>query len=146
EFEKDIISMARLTKDADEIEVMRRVGRKTCAVVQSVVDYLRAGRANDDILVTSEGTPITIGSIKRLINRELSSAGLEAPIGVIFSQGRDTALPHAEGDDSAVLRLGEALSIDLVPRELNGYYHDMTRTFAIGYASPELQQVYDQVR
>lgn len=146
EFEKDIISMARLTKDADEIEVMRRVGRKTCAVVQSVVDYIRAGRAKDDILVTSEGTPVTIGTIKRLINRELSSAGLEAPIGVIFSQGRDTALPHAEGDDSAVLRLGEALSIDLAPRELNGYYHDMTRTFAIGYASPELQQVYDQVR
>jgi Xaa-Pro aminopeptidase len=146
EFEKDIISMARLTKDAHEIEVMRRVGRKTCAVVQSVVDSIRSGRAKDDILVTSEGTPITIGTIKRLINRELSSAGLEAPIGVIFSQGRDTALPHAEGDDSAVLRLGEALSIDLAPRELNGYYHDMTRTFAIGYASPELQQIYDQVR
>lgn len=146
EFEKDIISMARLTKDADEIEVMRRVGRKTCAVVQGVVDYIRAGRAKDDILVTSEDTPVTIGTIKRLINRELSSAGLEAPMGVIFSQGRDTALPHAEGDDSAVLRLGEALSIDLAPRELNGYYHDMTRTFAIGYASPELQQVYDQVR
>ena len=146
EFEKDIISMARLTKDADEIEVMRRVGRKTCTVVRSVVDYIRAGRAKDDTLVTSEGKPITIGDIKSLINRELSSHGLEAPVGVIFSQGRDTALPHAEGDDAAVLRLGEALSIDLVPRELNGYYHDMTRTFAIGYASPELQQVYDQVR
>jgi Xaa-Pro aminopeptidase len=146
EFEKDIISTARLTKDAGEIEVMRRVGRKTCAVVRSVVDYIRAGRAKDDILVTSEGTAITIGTIKRLINRELSSAGLEAPIGVIFSQGRDTALPHAEGDDAAPLRLGEAISIDLAPRELNGYYHDMTRTFAIGYASPELQQIYDQVR
>jgi Xaa-Pro aminopeptidase len=146
EFNQDILSMARLTKDAHEIEQMRRVGRKTCAVVQAVVDYIRAGRANDDLLVTSEGSPITIGTIKRLINRELSSAGMEAPIGVIFSQGRDSALPHAEGDDAAPLRLGEALSLDLSPREVNGYWHDMTRTFAIGYASPELRQIYDQVK
>jgi methionine aminopeptidase len=51
-----------------------------------------------------------------------------------------------EGDDAAPLRLGEALSLDLAPREINGYWHDMTRTFAIRYASPELQQLYDQVR
>jgi Xaa-Pro aminopeptidase len=146
EFEQDVISMARLTKDVHETEQMRRVGRKTCAVVQVVVDYIRAGRAKDDTLVTSESKPITIGDIKSLINRELSSHGLESPIGVIFSQGRDTALPHAEGDDSAPLRLGQALALDICPREISGYYHDMTRTFAIGYASPELQQVYDQVR
>jgi Xaa-Pro aminopeptidase len=146
EFANDILSTARLTKDAHEVDQMRRVGRKTCAVVQAVVDYIRAGRAEDDLLVTREGSPITIGDIKRLIHRELSSAGLEAPIGVIFSQGSDSALPHAEGDDAAQLRLGEVLSLDLAPREINGYWHDMTRTFAIGYASPELQHVYDQVR
>ncbi|HET9224005.1 MAG TPA: M24 family metallopeptidase [Roseiflexaceae bacterium] len=146
EFDKDILTTARLTKDAHEAEQMRRVGRKTCAVVQAVVDYLRSGRAQGGLLVTSEGRPITIGMVKRLINRELSAAGLEAPIGIIFSQGRDSALPHAEGDDAAPLRLGEALSLDLVPREINGYWHDMTRTFALGYASPELHQIYDQVQ
>ena len=146
EFANDVMSLARLTKDAAEVEVMRRVGRKTCAVAQAVVDYLRAGRAKDDLLVTRAGRPITIGDVKRLINQELSSHGLEAPIGVIFSQGRDTALPHAEGDDAAPLRLGQALALDLAPRELNGYYHDMTRTFALGYAPPDLQQTYDQVQ
>jgi Xaa-Pro aminopeptidase len=146
EFENDILATARRTKDADEIAQMRRVGHKTCAVAQAVVDYIRAGRANGDLLVTGEGEPITIGTIKRLISRELASAGLEAPVGVIFSQGRDSALPHAEGDNAAPLRLGAALSLDLAPREINGYWHDMTRTFAIGYASPELQQIYDQVR
>jgi Xaa-Pro aminopeptidase len=146
EFDKDILTTARLTKDAHEAEQMRRVGRKTCAVAQAVVDYLRSGRAQGGLLVTSEGRPITIGMVKRLINRELSAAGLEAPIGIIFSQGRDSALPHAEGDDAAPLRLGEALSLDLAPREINGYWHDMTRTFALGYASPELHQIYDQVQ
>jgi Xaa-Pro aminopeptidase len=146
EFADDILSTARQTKDANEIEQMRRVGRKTCEVVQSVVDYISASRASDGVVVTSTGTPITIGAIKQLISREVSLHGMEAPIGVIFSQGRDTALPHAEGDDPEPLRLGEALTIDIFPREVNGYYHDMTRTFAIGYASPELQQTYDQVK
>jgi Xaa-Pro aminopeptidase len=66
EFAHDILSTARLTKDAHEIEQMRRVGRETCAVLQAAVDYIRAGRANDDLLVTSEGNLITIGTIKRL--------------------------------------------------------------------------------
>ena len=130
EFESDILTTARLTKDAWEVEQMRRVGRKTCAVVQEVVDYLRAGRANGNRLVTREGVPITIGMIKRLMRRELSAQGLETPIGLIFSQGRESALPHAEGEDATELQLGTALSLDLSPRQINGYWHDMTRTFA----------------
>lgn len=145
EFHNDILTTARLTKDADEVEQMRRVGRKTCAVAQAVVDYLRSGRNRDGVLVNGEGQPMTIGMVKGLINRELAAASLEAPVGIIFSQGRDSALPHAEGDDAEPLRLGEALSLDLAPREINGYWHDMTHTFALGYASPDLRRLYDQV-
>jgi Xaa-Pro aminopeptidase len=147
EFEKDIISQARLTKEPDEVEIMRRVGRKTCAVVQAVVDFLRAGRADGDTLVDASGAPITIGHVKQLIGRELAAQGLEAPQGVIFAQGRDAGLPHATGDEAAPLRLGQAIVFDIYPREVGGgYYHDMTRTFAIGYAPPELQRAYDDVR
>lgn len=146
EFANDIITTARLTKDEHEIAQMRRVGQKTCAIVQLVVDFLRAGRAQGQALVTQAGQPITIGDVKHLINREVAARGMESPIGVIFSQGRDSALPHAEGEDAEPLLLGQALSLDLCPREAGGYYHDMTRTFALGYAPPELQQAYDQVR
>ncbi|HEY1012752.1 MAG TPA: Xaa-Pro peptidase family protein [Herpetosiphonaceae bacterium] len=146
EFEHDLLSTARMTKDAGEIETLRRVGRETCAVVQAVTDYLRAGRASDGRLVSAEGAPVTIGDVKRLIRRELAERGMEAPVGIIFSQGRDTALPHAEGDDAEQLRLGEPLSLDLAPREHNGYFHDMTRTFALGHASDELQRIYNEVR
>ncbi|NBU62952.1 MAG: M24 family metallopeptidase, partial [Chloroflexia bacterium] len=31
------------------------------------------------------------------------------------------------------------------PKDASGYYHDMTRTFAIDYASPELEKVYADV-
>lgn len=146
EFERDLISMARLTKEPEEIALMREVGRKTCAVVQAVVDFIRTGRASGDTLVDAHGTPITIGQVHELIRRELAAQGLEAPQGTIFSQGRDAGLPHAHGDPAAPLKLGEPIAFDIYPRQQGGgYYHDMTRTFAIGYASPELQRLYDDV-
>lgn len=146
EFERDLISMARLTKDPDEVATMREVGRKTCAVVQAVVDFIGAGRADGDALVDGDGSPITIGHVRQLIGRELAAQGLESPEGVIFAQGRDAGLPHATGDDAAQLKLGQAIVFDIFPRTRGGgYYHDMTRTFAIGYAPPELQQAYDEV-
>ncbi len=147
EFEKDIISEARLTKEPEEVEIMRRVGRKTCAVVQAVVDFIRTGHADGDTLMDASGAPITIGHVKELIRRELAAQGLEAPQGTIFAQGRDAGLPHATGDEAAPLVLGQAIVFDIFPRELGGgYFHDMTRTFAIGYAPPQLQKIYDDVR
>jgi Xaa-Pro aminopeptidase len=147
EFEHDLLSEARLTKDPEEIERMRRVGQKTCAVVQTVVDYIRAQRARDDVLVDAGGQPITIGQVRELIGRELAARGLETPYGTIFAQGRDAGMPHAHGEDTMPLRLGQAIVFDIYPREQGGgYYHDMTRTFAIGYAPPELREVYEHVR
>jgi Xaa-Pro aminopeptidase len=116
-------------------------------VVQAVVDFIRGGRARGDVLVDSHGQPITIGHVRELIGREIAARGLETPFGTIFAQGRDAGMPHAAGDDGEPLRLGQAIVFDIFPREAGGgYYHDMTRTFAIGYAPPELQQLYDEVR
>lgn len=146
EFSKDIISQARLTKDDSELVMMRSVGEKTCRVVQAVVDYIKAGRLVDDLVFDSQDKAITIGDIKSLIGRELAAHGLEAPQGTIFAQGRDAGLPHATGDEQAVLRAGQSIVFDIFPRDkVTGYYHDMTRTFAIGYAAPELQEAHNQV-
>ena len=147
EFENDLVSAARLTKDPEEIERMRRVGRKTCEVVQAAVDFIRAGHADGAIVVDAGGAPITIGRVREMIGREAAARELEMPEGTIFAQGSDAGLPHARGEDAEPLRLGQSIVFDIYPREAGGgYYHDMTRTFAIGYAPPELQRVYDDVR
>lgn len=146
ELDRDVISMARMTKDAEEIERMRAVGRKTCAVVQAAVDFIKSGRAAGELVVDAAGKPLTIGDVRQVIGRELAAQGLEAPAGTIFALGRDAGLPHARGDDEMPLRQGQAIVFDIFPREIGGgYYHDMTRTFAIGYATPELQQAYAEV-
>jgi Xaa-Pro aminopeptidase len=146
EFDKNLISQARLTKDADEVARMRDVGRKTCEVVQAVVDFIKNQQAQDGIVVDAAGQTITIGHVKQLIERELAARGLEANNDTIFAQGRDAGLPHARGEERDPLRLGQTIVFDIFPRQAGGgYYHDMTRTFAIGYASPEIQEAYDHV-
>lgn len=147
EYDPDLISVARETKDADELALMADVGRRTCAVVQEVVDFIRAQRAEDGLVIAADGQPVTIGTIHALIRQSLDRHGLEAPDGTIFAQGRDAGIPHATGELDAPLRLGAALVFDIFPRDrATGYFHDMTRTFAIGYAAPELQRIYDDVR
>ena len=145
EFENDLFSAARLTKDAAEVERMRDLGRKTCEVVQAVVDFIAGGHADGERVLDDAGEPITIGRVRALVGRELAARSLSAPYGTIFAQGHDAGMPHAEGDDAATLMLGQAIVFDIFPRDLAGYYHDMTRTFAIGYAPPELQRTYDEV-
>src|SRR5262249_45417309 len=121
-------------------------GRKTCAVVQAVVDFIGSAHADGDTLVDASGKPITIGDIRQLINRESAALGLETPEGTIFAQGRDAGMPHAEGDDPAPLKLGQAIVFDIFPREGGGVScHDLPRRSAIGYAPPELQRAYDEV-
>ncbi|HEU4324450.1 MAG TPA: Xaa-Pro peptidase family protein [Roseiflexaceae bacterium] len=146
EFERDVIAAARLTKDEHEIALMREAGRRTCLVSEAVVEFLRAGRAEGDILVDASGSAVTIGRVKELIRREVAAQGLELSQGLIFAQGRDAGLPHAHGEDSAPVRLGDPIVFDLYPRVPGGYYHDMTRTFAVGHASPALRQLYDDVK
>jgi Xaa-Pro aminopeptidase len=145
EFDKDLISAARLTKDAHEVAVMREVGRKTCEVVQSAVDYITSGYADGEYVVDPVTQQyMTIGDVRAVIDRELAARGLIGE-GTIFAQGRDAGLPHARGEDSMALQRGQAIVFDIFPKDASGYYHDMTRTFAIDYATPELQAAYDHV-
>lgn len=145
EFDKDLISAARLTKDAHEVAVMREVGRKTCEVVQAAVDYITSGYADGEHVVDpATQRRMTIGDVRAVIDRELAARGMVGE-GTIFAQGRDAGLPHARGEDSMALQRGQAIVFDIFPKDASGYYHDMTRTFAIDYATPELQQAYDHV-
>lgn len=146
EVDRNLILEARQTKDAAEIARMAEVGRQTAGVVGAVVDFIRRQRASGDGVVDEQGEAVTIGDVKALMRREFDARRLEAPNGVIFAQGRDAGIPHAAGDDAAQLRTGQPIVFDIFPREAGGYYHDMTRTFAIDHAPPELQQVYDDVR
>ncbi len=136
---------AYVTKDADELARMRIVAKGTNAVVAEAWDLIASQRVEGETLVKADGSPFTIGDVKRFVRRALLDRELE-DTRMIFAQGRDAGFPHSRGEDGAALKLGQSIVFDIFPRELGGgYFHDMTRTWCIGYAPPEVQQVYDQV-
>ncbi len=141
-----ILLQARATKDGDEIERIRRMGRATTEVVAATADFLSGHTARGDVLVRADGEPLTIGDVKRRIDLWLAERGAENPEGTIFAIGRDAGVPHSSGTASDVLRLGQTIVYDIFPCEAGGgYFYDFTRTWCLGYAPDEALALYEQV-
>lgn len=146
ETKDNIFDLAFLTKDAAEVERIKSVGARTNEVVDLTWNLIASHSVNgDETLVKADGSPLTIGDIKTFVRVELLKRGLE-DTDMIFAQGRDGGFPHSRGEEAMPLKLGQAIVFDIFPRELGGgYFHDMTRTWCIGYAPPEVQAAYDEV-
>jgi Xaa-Pro aminopeptidase len=113
-----------------------------------VADYLtrREVRA-DEVLLKEDGSPLTVGDVKRKINLWVAERGAELPAGFIFAIGRDAGVPHSTGNPADLLRLGQTIIFDIYPAEAGGgYFYDFTRTWCLGYAPPKAQELYDQVK
>lgn len=146
EYRRTIFSAAWATKDAPEVERIRRVGEKTVAIVGDTWDFLAGHRAADGVLVKADGSPLTVGDVKRQIRRWLMEHQLEAPEDFIFAAGRDAGVPHSRGEDSAPIALGQTIVYDIFPCEAGGgYFFDFTRTWCVGHAPPEVEKVHGEV-
>lgn len=146
ETETSLFDEAYATKDADEIKALRSVAERTNAAMGDVVAFLKSHQVQDSTLVKADGSPLTIGDVKRYLRGRLLEVELEDLGETIFAIGRDAGVPHSRGEEGDPLKLGHSIIFDLFPRPLGGgYYHDMTRTFCLGYAPDEVKQAYDQV-
>lgn len=146
ETETNIFDEAYTIKDTHELNAIKSVAERTNLVMSATVDYIKRQTVRDGKLYKSDSTPLTVGDVKSFVRTSLMQHRLEAPDDFIFARGRDAGVPHSRGADSDTLSLGDVIVFDLFPREIGGgYFHDMTRTFALGYATPEVQHAYDQV-
>jgi len=143
---KSMLDDAMATKDDAEIERIRAMGEITTAVVAEVADFLTTRPVEDEVLLRSDGQPLTIGDVKRRINLWLAERGAENPHDTIFAIGRDAGVPHNTGNPDDPLRLGETIVFDIFPCEAGGgYFYDFTRTWCLGYAPEEAQALYEDV-
>lgn len=141
-----VILRARATKEADEIESIREMGKITTHVVGRVADYLSSHRSKDGVLVGNGGKPLTIGDVKKKINLWLAENGADNPEGTIFAIGHDAGVPHSVGNVDDYLRLGQTIVFDIFPCQAGGgYYYDFTRTWCLGYAPDEALELYETV-
>jgi len=146
EVKNSVLLQAMASKEESEITRMRRMGEITTHVVGEVADFLTSHRVKDQTLVKSDGTPLTIAEIKRRINLWLAENGAENPEGTIFAISRDAGVPHSVGNPGDVIRLGQTIVFDIFPCEAGGgYFYDFTRTWCLGFAPDEVQELYEDV-
>ena len=144
--EKDVLIKACTTKNLDEITRIKNVGRATIEIVHDIKEFLSSHNVEERTLVKNNGDPLTIGDLKNRINLLIAENGLENPEGTIFSIGDEAAVPHSSGSLDRLLRLGETIIFDIFPCESGGgYFHDFTRTWCLGYASDEINKIYQCV-
>lgn len=137
---------AMATKDSEEVERIRRMGEITTEVVGRTAEFLTSRRVDQELLIKSDGDPLTIRDVKNRINMWLAELGAENPEGTIFAMGRDAGVPHSSGNPDDILRLGRTIIFDIFPCEPGGGYHfDFTRTWCLGYATDEAVALYEDV-
>lgn len=142
----DILTIARMTKDAGEIEAIRHAARGTVAAIEKLRAYLGSLKQKGEHFHHNGSKPVTLGDLRRLIQAEFLAHGLAEDGESIVSQGRDAGVPHNRGNDVEPLRAGAPLLFDIFPSEAGGGYHsDVTRTFCLGKAPAELKKLYDDV-
>jgi Xaa-Pro aminopeptidase len=146
ELNNSSMMLARMTKDQNEIERIRKMGMITTQVVGLTADYISSFTAKDNILQKSNGEPLTIGDVKGRINLWLAELGAENPEGTIFAIGHDAGVPHSSGIAGDLLRLGETIVFDIFPCEASGgYFYDFTRTWCLGFAPDDVLELYHTV-
>ena len=142
----DVIQKARFTKDDSEINRIRHLGVMTTEISSLLTRFLASHSVRDNQLVREDGHPLTIGEVKKQIYLWSAERGTAVSGDLILSIGRDAGVPHSTGKEEDIFELGKTIVFDFVLGEINGgYKHDFTRTWCLGYASQEIQDLYQQV-
>jgi Xaa-Pro dipeptidase len=124
---EESLAELRMRKDTHELEQMRKAVKI----------------AQDALLDTLEG--IRPGQSERSVAAELTlqilrhGSDSELPFNPIVSSGPNSANPHAS-PSNRLLTPGDLLVIDW-GASVHGYFSDLTRTFMIGQADPELEKI-----
>lgn len=142
----EVLLQAMMTKDDDELAHIRSMAKITVEVVGEVADYLTSRKVKKGILLKKNGNPVTVADVKKKIDLWLAERGAENPESTIFAIGRDAGVPHSSGTPSDTIKVGQTIVFDIFPCEAGGgYFYDFTRTWCLGYAPDEVQEVYRDV-
>jgi Xaa-Pro aminopeptidase len=146
----------RRSKNASEIEGVRRAQAAADAGMAAAAELLRTASARDGVLA-HDGEALTAEAVRARIRDVCAEHGAPADEDIIVAAGPAGASGHEQG--SGPLPAGVPVIVDIWPRdERSGCFSDMTRTFVTGgepaedvvrwhsLAHTALQRVYDELR
>ncbi len=124
----ELFTALRMTKDAAEIEAMRRAARVLESSLEALIPEIRVGKREKEIAARWQWLMFEHGA-----------DGIpEAPI---VAAGENSAQPHTTAT-ARELQNGDMLILD-GSCTVDGYYGDITRTLAIGAVSEEMKRIYE---
>lgn len=131
EMAEPLIAQLRMKKDETELGHMRRAVAIAERALAETLPYVKAGASERDVAA-------------ELMVRLYRGGSGELPFQPIVASGENGALPHAFVTDRKI-QPGDLITIDW-GASVNGYFSDLTRTYAIGEIDPELRKAYEAVR
>jgi Xaa-Pro aminopeptidase len=146
----------RRSKNASEIEGVRRAQDAADAAMAAAAELLRGSSTRDGVLV-HDGEVLTSEAVRARIRDVCATRGAPADEDIIVAAGPAGASGHEQG--TGPLPAGVPVIIDIWPRdERSGCFTDMTRTFVAGgepaedvvawhaLAQTALERVYERVK
>lgn len=126
-----VMKEVRVYKDEKELDLLRRSGALIDRVMEKVAEKLKPGVREKEVAAFVESQ----------VKKEGADSISFKPI-VAFGPGG--ASPHHESGER-VLETGDLAIID-IGAVYQGYCSDITRTFCLGKATPEMKKVYQAVQ
>ncbi|MBP3587481.1 MAG: aminopeptidase P family protein [Clostridia bacterium] len=116
----------------EEIEVERIVAAQRIAekALEEILPLIKPGAVEREVAAELDYRMARLGS-----------TGVSFQ--TIFVSGAKSSLPHGTPGDKKI-EAGDFVTIDFGAM-VGGYHSDMTRTFAVGFATDEMKKVYDTV-
>jgi Xaa-Pro dipeptidase len=124
---EDSLAALRMYKDAGEIAAMRKAAEIAQRALRATLPRIQVGVAEREI-----AAELTLQLLR-------AGSDSEIPFAPIVSSGPNSANPHATPGERQ-LKPGDLLVIDW-GASFQGYFSDITRTFAIGEPEPEYVRI-----
>jgi Xaa-Pro dipeptidase len=128
---EESVARLRMHKDEAEISAMRRATAIAQQALQATLPLIQVGMTERQL-----AAELTLQLLRHGSNPEM-------PFSPIVAAGPNSANPHAVPGDRPLAR-GDLLVLDW-GASVDGYLSDLTRTFAVGEADPELARVAQTV-
>ncbi len=131
EMAEPLIAQLRMKKDANELALMKKAIDIAEQALKVTLPFVKVGVSERDIAA-------------ELMVQTLRAGSSELPFQPIIASGENGSLPHAFVTDRKV-RPGDLITIDW-GASADGYFSDLTRTYALGEIDEELRRAYEAVR
>lgn len=126
-----VLAVLRMRKDAAEIDAMRAAVAIAEQAIRNTLPRIRAGVTEREVAA-------------ELVLQLLRGGSGPMPFEPIVATGLSGANPHAVPTDRAI-QPGDLITIDW-GASVDGYFSDITRTYAVGEPSAELRRIYATVQ